>query len=98
METTSTSRFQHTPETTKGRSHQFQVRARSSFLEVVLLSMVSVSVLLFGSTAIQDAWGDVTSLPPQLGRAIAKLRIDAAIVARDDIDWKSCQPPEQDQV
>ena len=38
------------------------------------------------------------SIPEQLAAAINQVRPNASVVTRSDVDWKSCAPPERDQI
>jgi hypothetical protein len=60
--------------------------------------VLGASVLCSLLAAVGQSSAQVATVPPQLQAAIKKVRSDAEIVRRDEIDWKSCEPPERDQI
>jgi hypothetical protein len=60
--------------------------------------VLGASVLCSLLAAVGQSSAQVASVPPQLQAAIKKVRSDAEIVRRNEIDWKSCEPPERDQI
>jgi hypothetical protein len=60
--------------------------------------VLGASVFCSLLAAVGQSSAQVATVPPQLQAAIKKVRSDAEIVRRDEIDWKSCAPPERDQM
>jgi hypothetical protein len=60
--------------------------------------VLAASVLCSLLAVVGQSSAQVASVPPQLQAAIKKVRGDAEIIRRDEIDLKSCEPPEGDQM